>query len=122
MLEGPERRWELESLTPVVREDLIRAAEQVQDALVGPVKFLLHGRVVMQHPMESVTLLVAVGMVRCGLKLIYPIQFAQLLNQSIFKSSPLVRVCLCWNTIAIKSLFHRYLSQMEAHFSWIITV
>lgn len=28
----------------------------------------------MQHPMESVTLLVAVGMVRCGLKLIYPIQ------------------------------------------------
>lgn len=72
--------------------------------------------------MESVTLLVAVGMVRCGLNLIYPIQFAQLLNQSTLKSSPLVRVCLCWNTIAIKSLFHWYLSQMEASLSWIVTV
>lgn len=35
MFEGPGRRWELEGLTTVVREDLIRTAEQEQDALTG---------------------------------------------------------------------------------------
>lgn len=33
MLEDPGRRWELKGLNRVVREDLIRAAEQKQDAL-----------------------------------------------------------------------------------------